>query len=192
MKRAASIGVDKRKPAVKRSADRVGHPQQLSDDMRTARAALSAWLVAGREARGWTRGHLGRVTRIPMKTLANIEECRWDDLPADGFMHGFLRSYARCVDLPIDEALARYGECGFPSPQAPSAQAIELLRSMLPTASKVASASLRAWGEESIENGVKQVEEQQKRLREAGTIDDAGRRLVDLPDDMKPGSRTDV
>ena len=55
-----------------------------------------------------------------------------------------------------------------------------------------ASAALRAWATISIERGTQAVREQQARLRDAGVVDAEGRRVVDLPDDMRPASRTDV
>ena len=102
----------------------------ISDEVVTARAALSVWLVAGRQAREMTREHVARVTRIPMRTLDSLEEGRWDELPADVFVRGFLRSYARCVGLSVEESLARYGGCGFTAAPVASAQAQALLDTM--------------------------------------------------------------
>ncbi|MBL8623635.1 MAG: helix-turn-helix domain-containing protein [Myxococcales bacterium] len=96
----------------------------------TARAALSVWLVEGRQAREMTREHVARVTRIPMRTLDSLEEGRWDELPADVFVRGFLRSYARCVGLSVEESLARYSGCGFTAAPVASAQAQALLDTM--------------------------------------------------------------
>lgn len=104
----------------------------VADDVRAARAGLSAWLTSGREARGWTREHVARITRIPMRTLENLEDGRWSELPADVFVRGFLRSYARCVGLSIDDALAQYAGCGFAAAPVASAQAHALLDSMAP------------------------------------------------------------
>lgn len=102
----------------------------ISDEVMTARAALSVWLVQGRQAREMTREHVARVTRIPMRTLDSLEEGRWDELPADVFVRGFLRSYARCVGLSVEESLARYSGCGFTAAPVASAQAQALLDTM--------------------------------------------------------------
>lgn len=102
----------------------------ISDEVVTARAALSVWLVEGRQAREMTREHVARVTRIPMRTLDSLEEGRWDELPADVFVRGFLRSYARCVGLSVEESLARYSGCGFTAAPVASAQAQALLDTM--------------------------------------------------------------
>lgn len=102
----------------------------IPDDVAAARAALSVWLVEGRQAREMTREHVARVTRIPMRTLDSLEEGRWDELPADVFVRGFLRSYARCVGLSVEESLARYSGCGFAAAPVASAQAQALLDTM--------------------------------------------------------------
>ncbi|MEZ4401970.1 MAG: helix-turn-helix domain-containing protein [Kofleriaceae bacterium] len=102
----------------------------VPDDVVRARDALSTWLVAGREARGLARAQVARTTRIPVRTLENLEDGRWDELPADVFVRGFLRSYARCVGLSVDEVLVRYAECGFAAAPVASAHARALLDTM--------------------------------------------------------------
>jgi hypothetical protein len=97
---------------------------------REACGELSSWLVAGREARGLSREQVAQTTRIQLRTIERIEEGRFDELPADVFVRGFLRGYARCVGLPEDEALARYSSCGFAPAPVASAQAQALLESM--------------------------------------------------------------
>ncbi len=94
------------------------------------RASLAAWLTAGRMSRGLSREHVARVTRIQLRTLERLEEGRFDELPADVFVRGFIRNYARCVGLPVDEALARYAACGFAAAPVASAQAHALLDAM--------------------------------------------------------------
>ena len=96
------------------------------------RASLAAWLTAGRLARGMTREHVARVTRIQLRTLERLEEGRLDELPADGCVRGFIRKYARCVGLSVDEALTRYGACGFAAAPVASPQAHALLDAMAP------------------------------------------------------------
>lgn len=87
-------------------------------------------------ARGLTREHVARVTRIQLRTLERLEEGRFDELPADVFVRGFIRNYARCVGLSVDEALTRYGACGFAAAPVASpaivAQAHALLDAMAP------------------------------------------------------------
>ena len=43
----------------------------------------------------------------------SLEQGRWTDLPADVFVRGFVRSYARCVALDEDEMVKRYPHISF-------------------------------------------------------------------------------
>jgi cytoskeletal protein RodZ len=51
---------------------------------------------------------ISRVTRIPAATLESIESDRFDDLPGEVFVRGFLKAYAHAVGVVPAEALARY------------------------------------------------------------------------------------
>jgi cytoskeletal protein RodZ len=51
---------------------------------------------------------LSRATRIPCASLEAIESDRFDELPGEVFVRGFLKAYALAVDLLPDEVLARY------------------------------------------------------------------------------------
>jgi cytoskeletal protein RodZ len=61
-----------------------------------------------REARRMSLAEVARATRIPSPTLASIEADRFDDLPGEVFVRGFVKSYAQAVGLVPQEALARY------------------------------------------------------------------------------------
>jgi cytoskeletal protein RodZ len=43
-----------------------------------------------------------------MASVERIEADRFDELPGEVFVRGFLKSYARAVHVPVDEVLARY------------------------------------------------------------------------------------
>ncbi len=60
---------------------------------------------------------IARITRIPKASLGHIEAGRFGSLPGDVFARGFLRSYARCLDLDGDDVVRRYAQCGLiPAP----------------------------------------------------------------------------
>lgn len=59
---------------------------------------------------------IARQTRIPMRSLRNLEDGAFDKLPADIFVRGFLRSYADCVGIDRAEVLERYRELGIKPP----------------------------------------------------------------------------
>ena len=65
-------------------------------------------LRAAREARAMSIEEISRATRIPMGSVERIENGHFDDLPGEVFVRGFLRAYARAVQLPVDDVLAHY------------------------------------------------------------------------------------
>ena len=61
-----------------------------------------------REAKNMSIEEIARATRVPMSSVERIESDQFDELPGEVFVRGFLKSYARAVDLDPDEVLARY------------------------------------------------------------------------------------
>jgi cytoskeleton protein RodZ len=104
-----------------------------------ARAGFSAWLRAEREAKGISLDDIARVTKIQIRALERLEEARFDELPADVFVRGFIRNYARVVGLDADAALIRYDDCGVTPGPAASARA----RAMIETVSDLAPNAAR-------------------------------------------------
>lgn len=69
---------------------------------------IGSMLRKRREAKRMSVAEVSRVTRIPVATLEALEADRFDDLPGEVFVRGFLKSYAQAVGLPPSEILARY------------------------------------------------------------------------------------
>jgi cytoskeletal protein RodZ len=69
---------------------------------------LGSSLKQQRERRGMSVAELSRVTRIPTASLDAIESDRFDELPGEVFVRGFLKAYAQAVGLLPAEVLARY------------------------------------------------------------------------------------
>ena len=70
---------------------------------------LGAWLRQAREARGSTLKEAESATRVRARFLEALEAGDFAAFPGgDVQMRGFLRIYARYLDLPLDEVLARY------------------------------------------------------------------------------------
>ena len=65
-------------------------------------------LKATREARGLSIEDLSRTTRISAISLTRIETCDWGELPAEVFVTGFVRAYARAVGLDERDVVRRY------------------------------------------------------------------------------------
>lgn len=61
-----------------------------------------------REQRKMSVEEVSRATRVPMASVERIETDRFDELPGEVFVRGFLKSYARALRVPADDVLARY------------------------------------------------------------------------------------
>jgi hypothetical protein len=62
-----------------------------------------------RTERALSLGDLARVTKIPERSLERLEAGRFDELPAEVFVRGFVRSYARALGLDAEEMVRGYG-----------------------------------------------------------------------------------
>ncbi len=51
---------------------------------------------------------VGRLTRISASTIVLLEADRFDELPGDVYVRGFLRGYASAVGLSGDAVVSRY------------------------------------------------------------------------------------
>jgi hypothetical protein len=78
--------------------------------MDARRVNFGKHLKEEREARALTIAEVARVTKIPERSLDRLETGQWDELPAEVFVRGFVRSYARCVGLDPEESARRYAE----------------------------------------------------------------------------------
>ncbi len=87
---------------------------------------LGVWLRQTREARGETLRDAEAATRIRFRFLKMLEEGEFDALPGGEVqVRGFLRIYARHLDLSSEEAVVRYDrEVGRVEPAAAVAPAV--------------------------------------------------------------------
>jgi hypothetical protein len=84
-----------------------------------SRDRFCEYLRGQRERASLSIEDIARVTKIPERSLRQIEAGQFEDLPADVFVRGFLRSYARVVGLNADDVVRRYAMCGLdPAPVA--------------------------------------------------------------------------
>src|SRR5215510_9319521 len=98
-----------RRPEHSDRSDRSDSPR--SEAVVAARTSLALWLRAGRVHRGMSLDDVAKVTKIQPRILERLEAGRLDGLPAEVFVRGFVRSFARCVGLDPAEALQRYAAC---------------------------------------------------------------------------------
>ncbi|NVB77828.1 MAG: hypothetical protein HOV81_05480 [Kofleriaceae bacterium] len=76
-----------------------------------ARESLASWLRSGRTKRKLTLEDVAKITKIQPRILEKLESGQLEGLPAEVFVKGFVRSFAKCVGLDESEALDRYGAC---------------------------------------------------------------------------------
>jgi cytoskeletal protein RodZ len=69
---------------------------------------LGQLLVEARTARGWDLADVEAATRIRQKYLDALENGRFADLPRGAVARGFLRTYARFLDLDVEDLIRRY------------------------------------------------------------------------------------
>jgi hypothetical protein len=105
------------------------------------------WLRGGRTQRGLSLDDVARVTKIQVRILERLEAGKLDGLPADVFVRGFVRSFARCVGLDETESLKRYAACGDAKNAAaagPAARAvIDAMAELAPSNARTTPRALR-------------------------------------------------
>ena len=69
---------------------------------------VGSFLRQLREAKSLSIEEISRTTRMPASSVERIEADRFDELPGEVFVRGFLKSYARALGVPAEEVLARY------------------------------------------------------------------------------------
>jgi hypothetical protein len=84
-----------------------------------SRERFCEYLRSHRRAADKSLEEIALVTKIPERSLRCLEDGKFEQLPADVFVRGFLRSYATCLGLDVDDVLRRYAACGLqPAPVA--------------------------------------------------------------------------
>jgi hypothetical protein len=76
--------------------------------MTEERVQFGARLRQQREAKALTVPDVVKLTKIPEKSVTLLEGGVFEDLPAEVFVRGFIKSYCRVVGLDVDGALKEY------------------------------------------------------------------------------------
>ena len=79
---------------------------------------IGAALKAAREFRGLSLQDVSDATRIRRTYLAAVEDMRLDELPSRPFTLGYIKAYAKHLDLDPDDAVSRFKESS-PDPDEP-------------------------------------------------------------------------
>ena len=135
-----------------------------------ARTSLALWLRSGRAHRGMSLDDVAKVTKIQPRILERLEAGKLEGLPAEVFVRGFVRSFARCVGLDEGEALRRYAACAIGTQDlTPTVRAlVEAMADLAPDSASTARATPR-------------------RMQAVDVIDLAGGSIVEPP--RAPGGR---
>lgn len=80
--------------------------------------SLGSYLSSAREARGMDLHEAAQATRISVHYLKAMEEEDFSRLPGEVFVRGFLKSYAKFLNLSEPEVMRRYQELQPPKPSA--------------------------------------------------------------------------
>jgi hypothetical protein len=94
-----------------KSAQGVGGVLDATVDARQSREDLAMWLRAGRTQRKLSLEDVAKITKIQPRILDKLERGEVEGLPAEVFVKGFVRSFAKCVGLDESEAIRRYTAC---------------------------------------------------------------------------------
>ena len=70
--------------------------------------ALGSYLKQQRELRQISVAELAQTTRIPVRLLKHLERGNLEELPADVFVRGYLKAYARVLGIDEVDVLTRY------------------------------------------------------------------------------------
>ena len=73
---------------------------------------FGSYLKHERELRGVPLDDIAESTKISVRFLRALEEGRFEDLPGEVFIKGFIRSYGQAIGSNVDELLAAYHESG--------------------------------------------------------------------------------
>ena len=73
---------------------------------------FGSYLKHERELRGVPLDEIAQTTKISIRYLRALEESRFEDLPGEVFIKGFIRSYGQAIGSNVDELLAAYLESG--------------------------------------------------------------------------------
>lgn len=86
------------------------------------RAEFGSFLRDERQQRGVPLEHIVAATKIPLRSLEQLEQGSWQNLPAQVFVCGFVRAYGRELGIEAD-ALQRFNDAARAGVVAPAAAA---------------------------------------------------------------------
>lgn len=80
----------------------------MSDAGPSARLGLGGRLHDARETLGLAEEDVADALNLPLRVIVDLEAEVWDRLPAAAFTRGYIRAYAKLLELDSDELVADY------------------------------------------------------------------------------------
>ena len=71
---------------------------------------FGSYLKQERELRGVPLEEISSTTKIHIRFLQALEDNRFDELPGEVFIKGYIRSYAKTIGSDVEEMLRAYDE----------------------------------------------------------------------------------
>lgn len=96
------------------AADRLVDPETFQSAPKTSMESIGSYLRQVREAKGYTLDHMAAKTKIQRPILEALEEEQFAQLPEIVFTKGFLRTYARALELDEEDVLRRFLDAANP------------------------------------------------------------------------------
>jgi cytoskeleton protein RodZ len=84
------------------------HSEQTSAEGVSAAGGIGRRLALAREARGLSVGDAAQALKLTLRQVEALEEERFERLPGTAFARGFLRNYARLVQLDPEPLIAEF------------------------------------------------------------------------------------
>lgn len=75
----------------------------------TTATSAGAMLREARERRGWSQDEVSIRLKFGVRQIAALEDERWSDLPHGMSLRGFVRNYARVLEIPPEPLLQAMG-----------------------------------------------------------------------------------
>ena len=64
---------------------------------------LGKFLKGQREKKGISLEEIASITKIQLRSLQLLEQDKWEELPPEPFIRGFVTAYAKCVGADLAE-----------------------------------------------------------------------------------------
>lgn len=86
--------------------------------------SFGAYLRSRREEKGIRLEEIASITKIHLRTLELLEAGRWEKLPPEPFVRGFIVAYGKYIGLDLKELLERYATEVLKKPQSAASSAV--------------------------------------------------------------------